>query len=182
MWMTEDVIKQQYLLLSRQYSAAAETIAQSCKEWEAAAKRLDRCATFLAQAGSVTLEWENLSGLIPSLTHDDSCQAVSQAKTIARAVAERFDLLAKLQEGLPHLKAALVILGHTANTASDIPRSGPPASQRTRALTSNQNATLGVSAASGAARVLPGTGRLSTIEQLRRGGWLTAHPRNQHRD
>ena len=95
----EDVIKQQQLALSRQYGSAAETMSKLCKEWEAAAKKLDRGATFLAQAASVTLQWEKLAGVMPSIVPDENSLAAGQAMTIAGAVAERFDLLPRLKDG-----------------------------------------------------------------------------------
>ena len=175
---TEDVLKQQQLSLSRQYASAAETMSKLCKEWEAAAKKLDRGATFLAQAASVTLQWEKLTDVMPAIAPDENSPAISQAKTIARAVALRFDLLPRLKEGLPRLKAALSILGYSESAAFHVPMPEPLATQPARALTWNRGATQGESPASGSSPGFSGIRRLSTVEELTRTGWLTVNPPN----
>jgi hypothetical protein len=172
-WMTEDVIKQQYLSLSRHYGAANETMSNLCKEWEVTAKRLDRCATFLAHAGSAALEWETLAEVMPVVAPDESSPTVSQAKTIARAVAERFDLVPALKKDLPQLKAALTVLGYSVSEALGVTTPGRRATPPARGLNWNRGAAQRQPPASGSA---PGIRRSRTIEELRRAGWLTVRP------
>jgi hypothetical protein len=140
-------------------------------------KRLDRCATFLAQAGSVTLEWDKLTDWMPAIAPDESSQAVNHVKTIARAVAERFDLfLPTLKQGLPCLKAAFSVLGYSVSAASDVPISRAPTTQPARSLTRNQGATPEKPPLSGPTPGFSGIRRLSTVEELTRTGWLTVNP------
>ncbi len=169
----EDVIKQQQLSLSRRYASAADAMSLLAGEWDTIAKRLDQCAAFLAQSGAVALEWEKVTDLLPAAEDDETTQAISQAKSIARAVAARFDLLQKLKKGLPRLKAALSVLGYTVDTAPDPQTSGPNAPRPARTVTLNPGATQGDSPLPARPRALPAIRASSTVEELRRTGWLT---------
>jgi hypothetical protein len=169
----EDVIKQQQFSLSRRYSSVADTMLRQARDWGDAAKRLDQCAAFLAQSGAVVLEWEKVTDLLPAAEDDEAIQVVGQAKSIIRAIAMRFDPVPKLREGLPRLKAALSILGYTVDPAPAVPTSGPSEPRPARALTLNPSAAPGESPVPSPARGTSAIRGSSTVEELRRRGWLT---------
>jgi hypothetical protein len=172
---TEEDLKQQQLALSEQYGAAADAMSKVTKEWDTAAKKLEQCATFLAQSRTITLEWEKLTELMPLADVDERTQTVGQASTMARTVAARFSLLRNLKAGLPHLKAALSVLGYSVAAATEVPAPKPHETQLVRPTSSTRGTTPGPRFALDFTPEFAGARGLSSVEQLTRSGWLPGH-------